>query len=359
MASQRKRGLFTIGLLSNCNGLMGMLAGLQKSGRDWKPLRVGLVYCDAHGDFNTPETTLSGMLGGMPVAVSTGLCLSRLRMECGLDPSLPTKYVTMLGLRDLDPLERELMDRTEVKHITVEDMKILSPSIDLEIKRLSSLVDLIYVHVDLDVLLPEEVPGHNLRVEGGPSSRELADALARIFEYPKMAAFGVASYPAGRDPDRKTLKAVHNLRKSITSLPTKYVTMLGLRDLDPLERELMDRTEVKHITVEDMKILSPSIDLEIKRLSSLVDLIYVHVDLDVLLPEEVPGHNLRVEGGPSSRELADALARIFEYPKMAAFGVASYPAGRDPDRKTLKAVHNLIRGVLEGLKNRDKRQRLG
>lgn len=215
LASQRRRNLFPIGLLSNCNGLMGMLAGLQKSGSDWKPVRVGLVYCDAHGDFNTPETTLSGMLGGMPVAVSTGLCLSRLRMECGLDPALPTKYVTMLGLRDLDPLEREIMDRTEVEHITVEDVKNLSSSIGHEIRRLSSLVDLIYIHVDLDVLNPEEVPGHNLRVEGGPSSIELADALTCIFEHPKTAAFGVASYPAGRDPDGRTLKAVHNLIRGV------------------------------------------------------------------------------------------------------------------------------------------------
>lgn len=211
VASQIRRYLFPIGLLSNCNGLMGMLAGLQRSGSDWKPLRVGLVYCDAHGDFNTPETTLSGMLGGMPVAISTGLCLSRLRMECGLDPALPAKYVTMVGLRDLDPLERELMDRTGVGYITVDEVKKLSPSIDLEVERLSTLVDLIYVHVDLDVLNPEEVPGHNLKVEGGPSSSEMADALTHIFEHPQTAAFGVASYPAGRDPDGKTLRAVHNL----------------------------------------------------------------------------------------------------------------------------------------------------
>jgi len=215
VSDQRKRGLFNIGLLSNCNGLMGMLAGLQRSGASWKPLRVGLVYCDAHGDFNTPETTLSGMLGGMPVAISTGLCLSRLRMECGLDPALPTKYVTMAGLRDVDPLEQELMDRTDVEKITVDEIRRVSPSIDLDMQRLSSITDLIYVHVDLDILDPAEVSGHGLTVADGPTSKELAEALTEMFEHPKAVGFGVASYPAGRDEDGMTLNAVHNLIEGV------------------------------------------------------------------------------------------------------------------------------------------------
>jgi arginase len=223
VADQRRRGLFTLGLLANCNGLMGMLGGLQKSGPGRRPLRVGLVWIDAHGDFNTPETTLSGMLGGMPVAVSTGFCLHRLRAECGLDPPLPTRYVIMVGVRDLDPLERELLDRTEVQHITVDQVRRLSPAIELEMERLSTLTDLIYVHVDMDALDPEEVPGHGLTVADGPTSLELGDALEVMFEYPQAAAFGVASYPADRDPDKRSLKAVYNLIEGVArGLKTRW-----------------------------------------------------------------------------------------------------------------------------------------
>jgi len=215
VADQRRRGLFPLGLLSNCNGLMGMLAGLQHSGAGWRPHRVGLVYCDAHGDFNTPETTLSGMLGGMPVAVSTGLCLTRLRMECGLDPALPTRYVTMVGVRDLDPLERELLERCNVEQISVDEVRRLSPGIDLEMERLGTLTDLIYVHVDLDVLEPSEVSGHGLTVENGLTSMELSKALETMFEHPKAAAFGIASYPVGRDKSGATIKAVGNLIEGV------------------------------------------------------------------------------------------------------------------------------------------------
>jgi len=68
---------------------------------------------DAHGDFNTPETSLSGMVGGMPVAISTGLCLHHIRNAVGLNPPLPMSYVTMLGVRDLDPLNSTSLIPTE------------------------------------------------------------------------------------------------------------------------------------------------------------------------------------------------------------------------------------------------------
>ena len=80
VAEERRGGYFPVGLLANCSALVGMLAGLQHSGPTARPLRLGLVYVDAHGDFNTPETTLSGMLGGMPVAIASGMALTRMRL---------------------------------------------------------------------------------------------------------------------------------------------------------------------------------------------------------------------------------------------------------------------------------------
>ena len=211
VSAQIKGGMLPIGLLQNCNGLMGMLAGIQHSGPNWKPIRVGLVWIDAHGDFNTPETTYSGMLGGMPVAVSCGLCLDRLRRSCGLDPALPTKYVTMVAVRDTDPYEQDAIDRCDIAQVTVEDLKRSSPAVDMEMERLSTLCDKIYVHVDMDVLDPSDIPGAGLPVANGPTANELSDAIEVMFEYPKACAFGVASYPAARDPEKKGLKSVYAL----------------------------------------------------------------------------------------------------------------------------------------------------
>ncbi len=214
VSAQIKNGLLPFGLLHNCNGLMGMLAGVQHSG-GWKPIRVGLVWIDAHGDFNTPETTYSGMLGGMPVAISCGLCFDRLRRTCGLDPPLPTKYVTMVAVRDTDPYEQEAIDRSDIERITVEDLKKHSPAVDMEMERLSTLCDQIYVHVDMDVLDPVDIPGAGLPVANGPTAKELSDALEVMFEYPKTCAFGVASYPAARDENKRGLKSVYTLIEGV------------------------------------------------------------------------------------------------------------------------------------------------
>jgi arginase len=212
VAADRKAGYLPVGLLANCSAIMGMLGGLQHSGPSLRPLRVGLVFIDAHGDFNTPETTLSGMLGGMPVAVSAGMCLSRLRVKSGLDPAIPERHIVLGGVRDTDPLEQDLIDRSGVTLLSVDDIRKKSASIAREMSRLSELTDVIYVHVDMDVLDPKEVAGHPLTVPNGPTSLELAAALTEMFKFEKAAAFGVASTPSGdHDKDGLSRQAAYNL----------------------------------------------------------------------------------------------------------------------------------------------------
>jgi arginase family enzyme len=89
------------------------------------------------------------------------------------------------------------------------------------------------------------------------------------------------------------------------------------------------------------------------RLADLTDVIYVHVDMDVLDPSEVAGHSLTVADGPTSVELGAALAEMFQYEKVAALGIASTPAWeRDPDGTSREAAYRLIAGALEGAAHR-------
>jgi len=212
VADERRSGYLPIGLLANCNGLLGMLSGLQHSGPTAKPLRVGMVFIDAHGDFNTPETTLSGMLGGMPVAIAAGQCLTMMRMKAGLEPALPTRHIVEVCVRDTDPLEQELLDRSEIQQLTLEDVRTRSANLHREMKRLSELTDVIYVHVDMDGLDPSEVPGVALPVPNGPTSAELAAAITEMFKYEKVGAFGVAAMPYDvHDKTGISRKAAYNL----------------------------------------------------------------------------------------------------------------------------------------------------
>lgn len=201
----------TIGLEANCNDLLGMLAGLKYDGAG-NSARVGLVFIDAHGDFNVPETTLSGMLGGMPVAIAAGHALHNLRNTAGLAEPLPMEHIVWGGVRDLDPLERERFNEYEVQQFSVADIRGLTPALRQQIADLAGRVDYIYVHIDMDVLDPAEVPGHGLTVPDGPSSEDLADAIALWFENPKTVALGIASTPAGSlDPDQLSRRAALNL----------------------------------------------------------------------------------------------------------------------------------------------------
>jgi len=212
VSDERRSGNFPVGLLANCSSILGMLSGLQHSGPNAKPLRVGLVFIDAHGDYNTPETSLSGMLGGMPVAIAGGLCLTRMRLKTGLEPAIPGRHIIEICVRDTDPLEQELLDRSEIQQLSLEDVRSRSANLHREMQRLSEATDVIYIHVDMDVLDPREVAGHPLTVPGGPTSLELAAALTEMFKYEKAAAFGVASTPYGdRDKDGLSRQAAYNL----------------------------------------------------------------------------------------------------------------------------------------------------
>ncbi len=207
----RQQAAVTIGLEANCNVLLGMLAGLQHDAAGAER-RVGLVFIDAHGDFNTPETTLSGMLGGMPVAVAAGHALHNLRRTSGLETPLPMSNILWGGVRDLDPLEADRFVEHQVQQFSVADIRSRGPGMREAFARLSDQVDVIYVHIDMDVLDPAEVPGHNLAVADGPTSRELADAIAVMFENPKTVALGIASTPAGAlDPQQLSRRAALNL----------------------------------------------------------------------------------------------------------------------------------------------------
>ena len=124
--SGRDDATITIGLQANCNDLLGMLAGLKYDDAG-NASRIGLVFIDAHGDFNVPETTLSGMLGGMPVAIAAGHALHNLRNTAGLTDPVPVEHIVWGGVRDLDPLERERFNKYEVQQFSVDDIRELSP----------------------------------------------------------------------------------------------------------------------------------------------------------------------------------------------------------------------------------------
>lgn len=196
VSKNEREGYFTVGLLATCPSMPGLVAGLQRSGPTHEALRIGMLWLDAHPDLNTPETTRSGSLGGMPVAVATGRALHGMRLDAKLDPPLADRYVVMGGVRLTDPLEQHLVDTSLIEQLTVDDLRRQTPAVWAQLDRLDRITDKIYVHIDMDVLDPREVMAHGNKVPGGPSSQELAALFEAIFtRYRKASAIGFATIP--------------------------------------------------------------------------------------------------------------------------------------------------------------------
>jgi len=211
VARNERDGFFTVGLYASCPSMPGMVAGLQHSGADGRPLRVGMLWLDAHPDFNTPETTRSGSMGGMPVAIATGRALTNLRLDATLDPPLRDDDVVMGAVRLIDPLEQDLLDHSKIQQLSVNDVRRITPAVWAQLDRLNSQVDKLYIHVDMDVLDPREVSMHVNAVPGGPSSEELAALFERIFaRYPKASAIGFATIPPS-DPGGLAIAALNRM----------------------------------------------------------------------------------------------------------------------------------------------------
>jgi arginase len=159
----------------DCCTALGVVAGLQAARG-----QVGIVWFDAHGDVQTPETTTSGFLGGMPLRLLTGYRPELIAAQLGLRP-VPEENIVLVGARELDPPEVSYLNgsaitRRDVAGLDAGDL----PDVPL------------YVHVDLDVLDPADVPGLRYPAPGGPAATELAGALRMLLATGRVAALAVA-----------------------------------------------------------------------------------------------------------------------------------------------------------------------
>ncbi len=146
--------------------------------------RVGVIWIDAHGDFNTPETTPSGNIHGMSAAALTGRGHRALASLLGTGPVVNEANFAQVGIRDLDALEREALRASGVHVFTMHevDRRGLAAVMDEAIARVSSGMDGFHVSFDLDALDPSEAPGVGTPVLGGLSYREAHLAMEIVAE---------------------------------------------------------------------------------------------------------------------------------------------------------------------------------
>jgi len=156
---------------------IGTLAG---SARD---ADLGVVWFDAHADFNTPETSPSGNVHGMPLAAALGRGAFA-DMAWANAPSIPEENVVLVGIRSLDEVERSTLRESDVTVFTMSDLdeEGIPTVVDRAIEIASDGVDGIHVSLDMDWLDPTEAPGVGTPVRGGVTYREAHAAMEVVAE---------------------------------------------------------------------------------------------------------------------------------------------------------------------------------
>ena len=174
----------------DCSHITGVLGGLQDV--YGAAARIGLVWFDAHGDFNTPKTTISGMLGGMPVAVCAGLAYPNWRIGSHIVAPLPTERIVMVDVRNLDPQEEQLIRATDVV-IAAPAAGFPGAPLAPAIAQLAERCDLLYLHIDSDILDERYVPNHGTREPNGPDMAQVLAAVDTVMATGKVAVYAVVS----------------------------------------------------------------------------------------------------------------------------------------------------------------------
>jgi len=132
-----------------------------------------VIWIDAHGDLNTPETSPSGNVHGMPLAAALGLAGDGFAHEGLALPAVDPRRVVLLGVRSLDPAERVLIRETGIRAITMTEIdRIGIERAVLEAIDRASGSGFVHVSIDLDALDPEVAPGVGTPVKGGLTYRE-------------------------------------------------------------------------------------------------------------------------------------------------------------------------------------------
>jgi arginase len=168
----------------------GTVAGVAQHFRALKQA-IGLIWIDAHSDINTPQTSDSGNVHGMPLAAVLGMGPEALSHLLGWSPKVLAQHAALVGIRDVDPGERENIRRAGVMAFTMRDIDELGMRAVMEkaIQIASAGTAGYHVSLDMDWVVPEEAPGVGTPVPGGATYREAHLAMEILADHGGILSF--------------------------------------------------------------------------------------------------------------------------------------------------------------------------
>lgn len=192
------QGRRPLSFAGDCCSTLAVAAGLQQRG-----LEPTLLWLDAHGDFNTWETSPSGFLGGMPLAMLVGRGEQRMPEAVGLRPWPETKVI-LSDARDLDPGEREAVAGSAILHLPditqIPDHLPAGP---------------LWLHFDVDIINPLDAPAMKYVAAGGPRAAALQALFSFLAANKELVAVSVSAWDPALDGDGRTKKVCLDLLQTL------------------------------------------------------------------------------------------------------------------------------------------------
>jgi arginase len=195
-ALQRPDSL-VLALEGNCTHALGPIGGMAQAAGT-----PGVVWFDAHGDLNTRATTTSGFWGGMPYAVALGWDLDDWRLAAGLEPPVRPEAAVLIGTSDLDPAEQAALQRQPILHLDAAALQgaDVAERVRQALQPRAREAAAWYLHLDLDVAGPEEVPGVMTPAPSWAPREHLIEAARAAARAVPVRAFSLAAYNPAGDP---------------------------------------------------------------------------------------------------------------------------------------------------------------
>ena len=194
-------GALPVVLAGNCATSAGTLSGLHND-------TMSMLWLDAHADFNTPETTKSGYLDGMALAIACGRCWKSLSAADSRYLAIKEDHVTLVGTRDLDPEEARVLAESKIKVVTTEELRKNGFQIP---KESAPPAGDLYIHLDADVLDTSVGHANRFGSPGGFQEKEIKSTLSWAVSSYNVVALAITAFGPGHDVGgtiREALKGI-------------------------------------------------------------------------------------------------------------------------------------------------------
>jgi arginase len=201
-------GAFPIVLAGDCNSCLGTVAGCGTDG-------LGVVWFDAHADFDDPEDTESGSLDAMGLAMLTGRGWQTLRATVPGLGAIDEDRVVLVAVRDLEPAQRYRLQGSGIR--SVEGNSFSDADLRVMLDDLHARAARVYLHIDLDALDPSEGTANQYSAPGGLSCAQLTAAVADVFDRFDVVAASITAYNPDSDTDGRMATTATRLLAAVAA----------------------------------------------------------------------------------------------------------------------------------------------